>query len=138
MSRLKDVTSYLKETMCYFMDFKLIGLIEFNDPATTLERYCGFLECNDLAERVSLGSRKERFGTTWRITVSDCVFGNSCESLRAERFMCPAALFAGFLVQESCSGKVRLGMSRLTLVGCETAISIWNEVLKPETIIISG
>jgi hypothetical protein len=34
-SRMKKVTRYLQDTMYHFIDFKLLGLIEYNDPATT-------------------------------------------------------------------------------------------------------
>ena len=137
-SRLKKVTSYLDEAMYHLMEFNMLGLIKFNDPASTLEGYCQFLEENDLAVKVSLGSRKESFGSTWSITFGDCLFGNSCRNLRSERFMCPLALFAGFLAQEAGSERVRMDTSRLTMFGCKTEIRIIDEALTRENIILSG
>ncbi len=137
-SRMKKMTKYLHETMYHYIDFKLLGLIEYNDPAATLTKYCRFLEVNELAEDVGLESEETRFGTSWRVKVGNCVFGNNCRSLRAERFICPAALFAGFLLQETGPGRVRLDASRLTVFGCETVIEAWDEVLKPHRILFKG
>jgi len=137
-SRMKKVTRYLEDTMYHFIDFKLLGLIEYNDPEATLERCCRFLEANELAEKVSYESEETRFGSSWRVKVVDCVFGNSCRGLRGGRFICPAALFAGFLLQEAGPGRVSMDASRLTLLGCETMIEVWDEVIQPESISIKG
>ena len=137
-SRMKKVTRYLQDTMYHFMDFKMLGLIEHNDPRATLERCCRFLEANELAEAVSFESEETRSGSSWRVKVVNCVFGNSCRGLHSERFICPAALFVGFLLQEAGGWRVRMDASRLTLLGCETVIELWNEVIEPESISIKG
>jgi hypothetical protein len=137
-SRMKKVTRYLQDTMYHLIDFKLLGLIEYNDPAETLKRCCRCLEVNELAEEVCFESMEKRFGSSWRVKVVNCVFGNSCRGLHGERFICPAALFAGFLLQEAGPGRVRMDASRLTLFGCETVIEVWDEVIKPERMSIKG
>jgi hypothetical protein len=137
-SRIKKVTRYLQGSMYHFIDFKLLGLIEYNNPTATLKKCCRFLEANELAEKVNYESEETRFGTSWSINVVNCVFGNSCKGLHSERFICPAALFAGFLIQEAGPGRVRMDTSRLTLLGCETEIELWDEVIKSESISIKG
>jgi hypothetical protein len=137
-SRMKKVTRYLEDTMYHFIDFKMLGLIEYNDPEETLERCCGFLESNGLAEKVSFESEVTRFGWSWRVKVINCVFGNNCRGLHGGRFICSAALFAGFLLQEASLGRVRMDASRLTILGCETEIEVWDEVIQPESISVKG
>lgn len=138
LSRMKKVTEYIRDTMYNFTDFGLLRLIRYNDPAATLERYRRCLESNALAGRIVLGSRREEFSTKWRITVNDCVFGSSCRGLRAQRYVCPMALFAGFLVQEAGVRGVRVEPSRPTIRGCETEITVWEEPFRPERISLRG
>lgn len=137
-SRMKKVTRYLQDDLYHFIDFKLLGLIEYNDPAATLERCCRCFEANELAEAVSYEFEENRFGSSWRVKVVNCVFGNSCRGLHGKRFICPAALFAGFLLQEAGPGRVRMNASRSTILGCETDIEVWDEVMRPERMSIKG
>jgi hypothetical protein len=137
-SRMKKVTRYLQEDMYHFIDFKLLGLIVYNDPAATLERCCRCFEANELAEAVGYECEETRFGASWRVRVVGCVFGGSCRGIRGGRFICPAALFAGFLLQETGSGRVRMGASGLTVLGCETVIEVWDEVVKRERVSVRG
>lgn len=137
-SRLKKITSYLNETMYYFMDFKLLGLIEFNDPMKTIERYHVFLQKNKLAEKLTMISTKENNCITWRFNVIKCIFGNSCRNIHDERYICPVALFGGFLIQESCSGYIRVDSSTNTFHGCETIICLYYEPLVSHMMRIKG
>jgi len=137
-SRMKKVAQYLQDDMYHFIDFKLLGLIKYNDPEATLDRCCRCFEANELAEDVSFEYKETQFGALWRVKVMGCVFGNSCKGLHDGRFICPAALFAGFLLQEAGSGRVRMEPSGLTIIGCETSIEVWDEVIRPGRMSIRG
>jgi hypothetical protein len=137
-SRMRNVISYIADTMYSFMDFKLLGLIKFNDPMATLERYCHFLEDNYLVKRVKIITINEMQVTLWRIAINYCIFGNSCRNLHPERFICPMALFGGFLVQTACSRRVNLDASLPNTSSCETDIKVWDEAPSPRQITLRG
>jgi hypothetical protein len=138
ISRLQNITDYINKTMYHLMDFEMLGLIKYNDPVATIEAYCRFLEENNLAEKVSMTPNRERLGTRWRITVTNCLFGNSCRKLEAGRFMCPAALIAGFLAHEAGSQTVRMNTSSTSMVGCHTVISVADQPMMMKKIILPG
>ena len=137
-NRLQNIADYIHKSMYHLMGFDVLGLIKYNDPVATIEAYCRFLEENNLAEKVGMTPNRERLGTRWRITVSNCLFGNSCRKLEAGRFMCPMALIAGFLAHESGSQAIRMNPSSTSIVGCHTVISVADQPTMMKNIILPG
>jgi hypothetical protein len=135
ISRIQNIADYIDKAMYHLMDFEMLGLIKYNDPVATIEAYCRFLEENSFAEKVSMTPNRERLGTRWRITVTNCLFGNSCRKLDPGRFMCPAALIAGFLAHEAGSQTVRMNTSSTSMVGCHTVISVADQPMMKKIIV---
>jgi hypothetical protein len=52
------------------------------------------------------------------------MFGGDCRRLVSGTYICPFAVFAGFLAQESSGGKVSLEPSEKTMLGSRTHIVV--------------
>jgi hypothetical protein len=106
-----------------------MSLIKTNDLEGTLDAYCRFLEEAGVAAKAT--AAMEGYGR-FRFNMRDCVFGNSCRRLVSGSFLCPFAVYAGFLAEEASGRRVGLEASEKTLVGSRTLILLSSKGLPPQ------
>jgi len=96
-----------------------MGLITIHDIEKTLDKYCGLLEASGVAEKATAVMEGPR---SFRFNLRGCMFGGECRRLVSGTYICPFAMFAGFLAQESGGGKVSLEPSEKTMLGSRTRL----------------
>ncbi|MCW4048777.1 MAG: hypothetical protein NWE89_03470 [Candidatus Bathyarchaeota archaeon] len=120
LSRFKRVTEYMSDTLYKVSGVPILNLIEVHDVEATLDRYTAFLESVGIAKKATVYWEDG----VYRFNLRECVFGGDCRRLVSGRYICPFALFAGFLAKESNGGKVLIEGSERTMLGSRTLIRV--------------
>jgi hypothetical protein len=94
-------------------------LIKIHDVEKTLDSYCALLEASGVAEKATAVMEDSR---SFRFNLRGCMFGGDCRRLVSGTYVCPFALFSGFIAQESSGGKVSLEPSEKTMLGSRTRL----------------
>lgn len=128
-ARFKSLVGLMKDTLYKASGLPVMSLVKANDLDGTLDAYCRFLEEAGVAAKATVAM--EEYGR-FRFNMRDCVFGNSCRRLVSGAFLCPFAVYAGFLAEESSGRRVGLEASEKTLVGTRTLILLSSKGLPPQ------
>jgi len=119
VTRFRSLMGLMRDPLYKVTGVPTMALITIHDVEKTLDRYCSLLEASGVAEKATAvmdGSRSFRFN------LRGCMFGGDCRRLVSGNYICPFALFAGFLAQESSGGKVSLEPSEKTMLGSRTRL----------------
>jgi len=130
-ARFKALVGLMKDAMYKLSGVPVMSLVRANDLEGTLDTYCRFLEEAGVAAKAT--AAMEGYGR-FRFNLRDCVFGNSCRRLVSGAFLCPFAMYAGFLAEESSGRRVGLEASEKTLVGSRTLILLRGKGLPPQKV----
>ena len=128
-ARFKALVGLMSDTLYKVSRVPVMSLIKINDLDGTLDAYCRFLEEAGVAAKAT--AAMEEYGR-FRFNLRDCVFGNSCKRLVTGGFLCPFAVYAGFLAEESSGRRVGLEACEKTLVGSRTLILMSGKGLPPQ------
>jgi hypothetical protein len=128
-ARFKSIVGLMRDTLYKVSGAPVMSLIKTNDLEGTLDAYCRFLEEAGVAAKAT--AAMEGYGR-FRFNMRDCVFGNSCRRLVSGSFLCPFAVYAGFLAEEASGRRVGLEASEKTLVGSRTLILLSSKGLPPQ------
>jgi hypothetical protein len=104
-----------------------LGLITIHSVEKTLDKYCALLESSGVAEKATAVMEDPR---SFRFNIRGCMFGGDCRRLISGTYVCPFAMFAGFLAQESSGGKVSLEPSEKTILGSRTLVAVGGSGLQ--------
>ena len=121
VTRFRTLVGLMRDTLYNVSGVPTMGLITIHDVEKTLDKYCTLLEVSGAAEKATTVMEDYR---SFRFNLRGCMFGGECRRLVSGQFMCPFAMFAGFLAQESSGRKVALEPSQKTMVGSRTLILV--------------
>jgi len=119
VTRFRSLVGLMRDSLYKVTGVPTMGLIKIHDVEKTLDRYCELLESSGVAEKATAVMEDSR---SFRFNLRGCMFGGDCRRLVSGTYVCPFALFAGFLAQESSGGKVGLEPSEKTMLGSRTRL----------------
>lgn len=117
VTRFRSLMGLMRDPLYKVTGVPTMGLITIHDVEKTLDKYCGLLEASGVAEKATAVMEGPR---SFRFNLRGCMFGGECRRLVSGTYICPFAMFAGFLAQESGGGKVSLEPSEKTMLGSRT------------------
>ena len=119
VTRFRSLMGLMRDPLYKVTGVPTMGLITIHDVEKTLDKYCGLLESSGVAEKATAVMEGPR---SFRFNLRGCMFGGECRRLVSGTYICPFAMFAGFLAQESGGGKVSLEPSEKTMLGSRTRL----------------
>ena len=119
VTRFRSLVGLMRDSLYKVTGVPTMGLIKIHDVEKTLDSYCALLEASGVAEKATAVMEDSR---SFRFNLRGCMFGGDCRRLVSGTYVCPFALFAGFLAQESSGGKVSLEPSEKTMLGSRTRL----------------
>ena len=121
VTRFRALVGLMRDALYKVTGVPTIGLITIHSVEKTLDKYFALLESSGVAEKATAVMEDPR---SFRFNVRGCMFGGDCRRLVSGTYVCPFALFAGFLAQESSGGKASLEPSEKTMLGSRTRIVV--------------
>lgn len=119
VTRFRSLMGLMRDPLYKVTGVPTMGLITIHDVEKTLDKYYGLLEASGVAEKATAVMEGPR---SFRFNLRGCMFGGECRRLVSGTYICPFAMFAGFLAQESGGGKVSLEPSEKTMLGSRTRL----------------
>lgn len=121
VSRFRTLVGMMRDTLYKVTGVPTMALITIHDVERTLDKYCALLEASGVAEKATAVMENYQ---SFRFNLRGCGFGGECRRLVTGPFVCPFALFAGFLAQESSGNKVGVEPSEKTMLGSRTLLVV--------------
>jgi hypothetical protein len=121
VTRLRSIVGLMRDSLYKVTGVSTMGLITIHDVEKTLDKYCVLLEASGVAEKATAVMEDPR---SFRFNLRGCMFGGDCRRLVSGAYICPFALFARFLAQESSGSKASLEPSEKTMLGSRTRIVV--------------
>ena len=121
VTRFRSLVGLMRDALYKVTGVPTMGLITIHSVEKTLDKYCGLLEASGVAEKATAVMEDPR---SFRFNVRGCMFGGGCRRLVSGTYVCPFAMFAGFLAQESSGGKVSVEPSEKTMLGSRTLVVV--------------
>ena len=121
ITRFRSLVSLMRDSLYKVTGVPTMGLITIHNVEKTLDKYCTLLEESGVTEKATAVMEDHR---SFRFNVRGCMFGGDCRRLISGTYICPFAMFAGFLAQESSGGKVSIEPSEKTMLGSRTLIVV--------------
>ena len=119
VTRFKSLVGLMRDSLYKVTGVPIMGLIKIHEVEKTLDSYCALLGASGVAEKAT--AVMEDPGS-FRFNLRGCMFGGDCRRLVSGTYVCPFALYAGFLAQESSGGRVSLEPSEKTMLGSRTRL----------------
>lgn len=127
VNRFRALVGLMRDALYKVTGVPTMGLITIHSVEKTLDKYCALLESSGVAEKATAVMEDPR---SFRFNVRGCMFGGDCRRLVSGTYVCPFAMFAGFLAQESSGGKVSLEPSEKTILGSRTLVVVGGSGLQ--------
>jgi hypothetical protein len=121
VTRFRYLVGLMRDALYKVTGVPTMGLITIHSVEKTLDKYCALLEASGVAEKATTVMEDPQ---SFRFNVRGCMFGGDCRRLVSGTYICPFAMFAGFLAQESSGGKVGMEPSEKTMLGSRTLIVV--------------
>jgi hypothetical protein len=121
LTRFRSLVGLMRDALYKVTGMSTMALITIHEVEKTLDKYCSLLEDSGVAEKATAVMENPR---SFRFNLRGCMFGGDCRRLVSGTYICPFAMFAGFLAQESGGGKVSLEPSEKTMLGSRTRLLV--------------
>jgi hypothetical protein len=121
VNRFRSLVGLMRDSLYKVTGVSTMGLITIHSVEKTLDNYCALLEASGVAEKATAVMEAPQ---SFRFNVRGCMFGGDCRRLVSGTYICPFAMFAGFLAQESSGGKVSIEPSEKTMLGSRTLVVV--------------
>ncbi|MBN2335847.1 response regulator [Candidatus Bathyarchaeota archaeon] len=139
-NRHRHVFSAMANSLYSLSRFSLLKIMEPNDVEATLFNFAKVLQRSGIAENVTV--KREEMGRSksmYSMTLVNCMFGReTIRNFETSRFVCPFALFAAFLAQESSHMEILPRQSEKWVLGCKTVLEIENGKLTAKDMNVRG
>ena len=127
VARFRSLVGLMRDALYKVTGVPTLGLIKIYSVEKTLDDYCALLESSGVAEKATAVMEDPR---SFRFNIRGCMFGGDCRRLVSGTYVCPFAMFAGFLAQESSGGKVSIEPSEKTILGSRTLVAVGGSGLQ--------
>ena len=121
VSRFRSLVGLMRDALYKVTGVPTLGLITIHSVEKTLDKYSALLESSGVAEKATAVMEDHR---SFRFNIRGCMFGGACRRLVSGTYVCPFAMFAGFLAQESSGGKASIEPSEKTMLGSRTLVVV--------------